>query len=77
MKPYFIATWGDNHWYVTRHDHAPGSGLPVTQFVGKCQMWQTSGCSARAVFGQVPSVRIDCARLQYDTGNPGMITFVG
>jgi ParB/RepB/Spo0J family partition protein len=38
---------------------------------------KTIGCSARAVIGSVAAVRVDCARLQYDTGDPGMITFVG
>jgi hypothetical protein len=77
LKPYYIATWAEDRWYCTRHYHAAGTELPTTQFVGKCRMWQTVGCSARAVIGEVAAVRFDCARLQYDTGDPGMITFVG
>jgi hypothetical protein len=79
MKPYYIATWadGDDLWYCTRHDHAPASELPTSQFVGKCRMWQTVDCSARAVIGSVAAVRFDCERIQYDTDEPGMITFVG
>jgi hypothetical protein len=79
MKPYYTATWGDGAdlWYVTRHDHAPGSDLPTSTFMGKCRMWQTICCTARAVIGTVAAVRIDCERLLYDTGDPGMITFVG
>lgn len=38
--------------------------------------WQLD-CSARAVIGSVAAVRFDCARLQYDTGDTGMITFLG
>ncbi len=77
MKPYYIATWADDLWYCTRHDHAPGSELPISQFVGKCRMWRTVECSARAVIGSVAAVRFDCERIQYDTDEPGMITFIG
>ena len=79
MDVFFIATWGDGEdlWYITRHNHALGSELPTSQFVGKCRMWQTDSCSARAVIGQVASIRFDCERIKYDTDEPGMITFIG
>ena len=78
MKPFFTATWSNDAelWYVTRHEHAAGSELPQSTFVGKCSAWNAPGCEVRALIGAVPAVRVEADSLVYDTAEPGMITFL-
>lgn len=79
MKPFFTATWSNDAelWYCSRHEHAAGSELPQSTFVGKCSIWNAPGCEVRSLIGAVPAVRIEAKSLVYDTGEPGVITFVG
>ncbi len=81
MNAWFFLRWSDSGggpatWFVFRTAQHKSTLTRYTELVAKCDRWHAAEGVKVSALGVPGHVRIDAARVVYDTAAPGVITFV-